>query len=78
MTKRQPITRPGQSKPYRKATRREVRQRLNAAAALVYWYSEKSDIHWFFKFVFGVESRQTDRYISLARARASESQHSGG
>ena len=68
-TRQQPIIRPGQRKPYRKATRKEVRQRLNAAAALEYWYHEKSEIHWFFQFVFGVESRQADRYISHARVR---------
>jgi predicted membrane-bound mannosyltransferase len=68
-TRQQPIIRPGQRKPYRKATRKEVRQRLNAAAALEYWYHEKSEIHWFFQFVFGVESRQTDRYIARARIR---------
>jgi hypothetical protein len=68
-TPQRPIVRPGQRKPYRKATRREVRQRLNAAAALEHWCSEKSEIHWFFQFVFGVESRQADRYIARARAR---------
>jgi hypothetical protein len=70
---KQPIVRPGQRKPYVKATRKEVRQRLNAAAALEYWYYEKSEIHWFFQFVFGVESRQTDRYLARARARACKS-----
>jgi hypothetical protein len=69
MTTKQQIIRPGQRKPYTKATRKEVRQRLNAAAALEYWYYEKSEIYWFFQFVFGVESRQTDRYIAHARAR---------
>jgi hypothetical protein len=46
--------------------------RLNAAAALEYWESEKPDIHWFFQFVFGLESRQADRYISRARTLQAE------
>ena len=33
-TRQQPITRPGERKPYVKATRREVQQRLKAAALL--------------------------------------------
>ena len=69
MKNKQPTIRPDQSKPYRKATRREVRQRLNAAAALDYWETEKSDIQWFFQHVFKVEWRQADRYLARARAR---------
>jgi hypothetical protein len=68
MTTKQQIIRPGQNKPYTKATRKEVRQRLKAAAALEYWGFEKSDLHWFFQAVFEVESRQADRYIAHARA----------
>ena len=69
MTTKHPIIRPGQRKPYAKATRKEIGQRLKAAAALEYWGFEKSDLYWFFQHVFGVESRQTDRYIAHARAR---------
>ena len=69
MKSKLPTVRKGQHKPYVKGTRKEVWQRLKAAAALEHWFSEKSEIHWFFQFVFGIESRQTDRYIARARAK---------
>lgn len=62
------IIRPGQCKPYVKATRKEVRQRLKAAALLAHWGWEKTEIHWFFRDVFGLEWRQTQRYLARARA----------
>jgi hypothetical protein len=67
-TKR-PVIRPGQSKPYIKATRREIEQRLKAAALFESLEWEKPDIEWFFQEVFGIEWRQTDRYVAHARAR---------
>lgn len=69
MKTKQPIIRNGQRKPYTKATRKEVRQRLKAAAVLEDSGWETSSIHWFFQEVFGVESRQIARYIAHARAR---------
>jgi hypothetical protein len=68
MTTKQQIIRPGQCKPYVKATRKEVRQRLKAAAVLEDCGWETSSIYWFFQEVFGVESRQIARYIAHARA----------
>jgi hypothetical protein len=69
MATKHPIIRPGQRKPYTKATRKETEQRLKAAALLEYSGWEKSEIRWFFQKVFGVEWRQIDRYIAHARAR---------
>ena len=63
------IVRPGQRKPYVKATRREVLQRLKAVAVLDDSGWETSSIYWFFHEVFGIESRQIARYIAHARAR---------
>jgi hypothetical protein len=68
MATKHPIIRPGQRKPYTKATRKEIQQRLKAAALFESFGWEKSDIHWFFQEVFGVEWRQIDRYIAHARA----------
>ena len=63
-----PIIRPGQRKPYVKATRKEVRQRLKAAAVLEDSGWETSSIRWFFQEVFEIEWRQAQRYIAPARA----------
>jgi hypothetical protein len=71
-TTKQPIIRPGQQKPYARATRKEIKQRLKAAAVLESCGWEKSEIHSFFLEVFGVEWRQTDRYIAHARARVAQ------
>ena len=55
MTK-QPVVRKGQRKPYSKATRRELEQRLRAAAWLdLYIDCEPSLIYDFFHEVFGVD-----------------------
>ena len=63
-----PIIRPGQSKPYVKATRKEVRQRLKAVVVLEDSGWETSSIRWFFQEVFEIEWRQAQRYIAHARA----------
>ena len=68
-TTKPPIVRPGQRKPYVKATRREVQQRLKAVAVFDDCGWETSSIYWFFQEVFGIESRQIARYIAHARAR---------
>jgi hypothetical protein len=70
------IIRPGQQKPYAKATRREVEQRIKAAA----WFDlncdyEPSLVYDFFREVFDVEPRQIARY--LARARVHEGRETG-
>ncbi len=62
------IIRPGQSKPYVKATRKEVEQRLRAVAMLEDSGWETSSIYWFFQEVFGVGPRQTARYREHTRA----------
>jgi hypothetical protein len=74
------IIRPGQQKPYAKATRREVEQRIKAAA----WFDLNSDyepsfVYHFFQQVFNLEPRQIARYIARARVReAHERGFSGG
>lgn len=68
MRTKQPIIRNGQRKPYTKATRKEIQQRLKAATLLESIEWEKSDILWFFQEVFGVEWRQAARYLAHARA----------
>jgi len=67
---KRPVIRPGQQKPYAKATRREVEQRIKAAA----WFDlnldyEPSLVYDFFQEVFDIEPRQTARYIARARIR---------
>jgi hypothetical protein len=69
---KQPIVRPGQRKPYVKATRREIEQRLKAAAQLESNGWERSEICWFLSEVFGVEWRQAQRYIAHTRARSTQ------
>ena len=71
-TPQQPIVRPGQRKPYVKATRKEVQQRLKAVAVLEDSGWEISSIYWFFQEVFDIESRQIARYIAHARARTAQ------
>jgi hypothetical protein len=76
---KQPIILPGQRKPYVKATRREVQQRIKAAAILEDAGWERSSIDWFYEEVFGIESRQTARYLARARVReAHERGFTGG
>jgi predicted enzyme related to lactoylglutathione lyase len=69
-----PTIRPGQRKPYSKATLKEVEQRVKAVAWFEAYVVDKSFILDFFQEVFGVEARQAERY--LARARAREGQES--
>jgi hypothetical protein len=78
VTTKQPPIRNGQRKPYVKATRKEIEQRLKAAALLESLEWEKSDVYWFFQQVFGVETRQTDRYAAHARARYAKWLYSTG
>jgi hypothetical protein len=66
---KQPKIRKGQRKPYRKATRQQIEQRIEGVALLGFCGFRKSDIHRIFREWYGVEWRQTDRYMALARAR---------
>lgn len=70
MATKQPVIRNGQRKPYIKATRNEIEQRVGAAAALDFCGFSKRKVHRVFREKFGVEWRQTDRYMARARARA--------
>jgi len=72
MTTKQQIIRPGQCKPYVKATRKEIQQRLKAVAVLEDSGWETSSIRWFFQEVFEIEWRQAQRYIAYARARSTQ------
>jgi DNA polymerase IIIc chi subunit len=80
MNKKRPTIRPGQQKPYVKATRREVEQRIKAAAWLAnYLEYEPSLVYDFFHEVFDIEPRQIARYLARARVReAHERGFSGG
>jgi hypothetical protein len=64
----QPVIRPGQHKPYFKATRRQTEQRIGAAVALRACRFSKQRIRGVFKKLFGVEWRQADRYMTRAMA----------
>lgn len=64
-----PIVRKGQRKPYSKATASQIEQRIQAAGLLHFCGFSKTQIHQVFRERFGVEWRQTDRYMAYARAR---------
>ena len=67
---KQPVVRPGQRKPYAKATRQQIEERTQAAALLLFLALAKTEIHQLFREKFGVEWRQADRYMARARARS--------
>jgi hypothetical protein len=62
------VIRKGQRKPYVKATRKQIEQRIEAAALLKFCGLSKCNIHRVFRERYGVEWRQTDRYMARARA----------
>jgi hypothetical protein len=66
-TQKQPVVRPGQHKPYAKATLRQIEERTQAAALLLFLGLAKTEIHRVFRERYGVEWRQTDRYMARAR-----------
>ena len=67
-TLKQPTIRPGQRKPYAKATRKQIELRTEAAALLIFCGFTKTQIHYIFRKRYGVEWRQTDRYMARACA----------
>src|ERR1019366_4875351 len=69
MTTKQQIIRPGQCKPYVKATRKQIERRIEGAALFLACRLHKSEIYRVFREYFGVESRQAARYMAQARAR---------
>jgi hypothetical protein len=64
------IIRPGQRKPYVKATKAQIAQRIECARLLLHCGYEKSQIHRVFRGFYQTEWRQTDRYLCMARAHA--------
>lgn len=65
------VIRPGQRKPYVKATCQQIDQRRGFVARMLHAGKTKSQIHRAVREKFNVEWRQCDRDISwLARARA--------
>ena len=66
----QPTIRPGQRKPYVKATRQQIEERIVAAGVLLFFGLSRTTIHRLFREKFGVEWRQTDRYLTRVRARS--------
>lgn len=63
-----PFIRPGQRKPYVKATRKQIELRIEAAGLLCFCGFTKTQIHSIFRKRYGVEWRQTDRYLTRAHA----------
>ena len=63
--KQQPVIRPGQCKPYVKATRQQIDERIGYVARLLRAGNTKSQIHCAVREKFNVEWRQCDRYIAL-------------
>jgi hypothetical protein len=67
---KQPIIRPGQCKPYAKATRQQIDERIGYVARLLRDGRSKFQIHRAVRWRFNIEWRQCDRYISwLTRPR---------
>jgi len=60
----QTIIRPGQRKPYVKATRQQIDERVGYVSRLLRAGKTKSQIHSAVREKFGVEWRQCDRYIA--------------
>ncbi len=69
-TQKQPVVRPGQRQPYVKGTRRQIEERTQAAALLLFFGFGRTTIHRLFRQKFDVEWRQTDRYMARARTGA--------
>jgi hypothetical protein len=65
-TTKQPSIRKGQRKPYVKATRKQIEQRIQAVSLLSFCGFGKTKIHKIFRERYGVEWRQKDRYIARA------------
>jgi hypothetical protein len=68
MDAKQPVIRRGQDKPYVKATRNQIQQRIGAAFVLRACRFQKPRIRRVFQKLFGVEWRQTERYMTRANA----------
>jgi len=67
---RQPTIRPGQRKPYVKATRQQIDERIGHVLRLLRAGATKTEIHRAVREKFGVEWRQCDRDLSwLTRSR---------
>ena len=68
------IIRPGQRKPYVKATRQQIDQRRGFIARMLHAGKSKTQIHRAVRENFNVEWRQCDRYISwLTRVESKDS-----
>jgi hypothetical protein len=73
-TPEQPVVRPGQRKPYVKATRQQIDGRIGFVSRLLRTGKSKTQIHRAVRENFNVEWRQCDRYISwLTRDESKES-----
>ncbi len=63
-TKNPPVIRPGQRKPYVKATRLQIDERRGYVARLLDAGATKTEIHRAVRQRFNIEWRQCDRYIA--------------
>jgi hypothetical protein len=59
-----PIVRPGQRKPYIKATRQQIDERRGFVVRLMRVGKTKTEIHHAVREKFGIEWRQCDRYVA--------------
>jgi hypothetical protein len=74
-TKKIPIIRPGQKRPYVKGTQTQIDERRGFVARMLDAGETKTEIHRAMRQRFNIEWRQCDRYIKwLARVRAEHPQ----
>lgn len=64
ITAKSPKIRPGQRKPYIKATRQQIDERRGYVARLLDAGATKTEIHRAVRQRFNIEWRQCDRYIA--------------
>jgi phage terminase large subunit-like protein len=77
-TPKPPVIRPGQKRPYVKATRQQIDQRRGFIARMLHAGKTKLQIHRAVRQQFGIEWRQCDRDISwLTRPRTLASLKTG-
>lgn len=70
--KKQGIVRPGQKKPYKKASLDEIEERIAEVEMMLGRHARKGQIHRFIKDKYGVEWRTVDIYIARARVNLLE------
>jgi hypothetical protein len=72
MSTKRPIIRPGQTTPYKKATRQQIAERIEYVSRLAARGNTKGGIHRAMKEKFGIGWRQCERYMARTRTHAHE------